>query len=682
MHQPVLHDLKVFTGHSTHNNGNAFALTYGICAIAVMAIVGQAIGWFPLRSGFAGVDVAIVTAGFLIGGHVDRAIRRKEFSLTAFYVSSSRRIMMPTIAVVLATCIACFFLMSARELRLTGASGAAALLGMSNIFYWGASKYASAILHTSPLLMTWAVSLLLQFCFLFPLLIMAMRRWSRLKILLTIGFLALLSFLACAIVTPYRPTTAFYLPHLRAWEFLAGALVAMIALDRPRPISSAFAQSSGWIGLAMILLSFHVFPDGARYPGAAALLPTSGAVCLLLDQRGFVRQRLLGSTPLRLLGMVSFSVYLWHAPILKIVDLAAFGKPAPTSLAAAALFSLPLAWLAWLKVERPWMVGVPPPTRPRSDMLALAGFAGIIMICSLVPASFYMLRGVPERLSASATAVERTIEGGRSNPCIIRYGVIEPSADPRCFQDGARKEKVALIGDSHAAALGPGFKKLAKREEIGLVQIEKSACLPLLESIVPQQFETLHDRQCESFNNSTFDHIVKDPAIKTVVMTGFWSGSFLNGDADAKDAGVFRRDPALADEGELKRALTETIRRYREKGKEVVILGDIPLFRFDPGQDAVSGAITLRGELRDLIGKPDGADDGVVSKQWVRPDMEAEKVVAQSAADVPGTVYVPLRSLMCGANTCRYADRRGSFYIDFHHLSPQGADYVAEHIGL
>lgn len=679
-----IHDGYFWSVRDIHGKIQASAASrsdmVGLSGLAILAIVLNAVGIPLFRSGFAGVDVAFVMAGFLIGGQVDRDIRNGRFSLWAFYAQCARRIMPTLMLVVLTTCLLSLLLMSARELRLASMAATTALLGIPNIFYWWASKNASAILHMSPLLMTWAVGVTIQFCALFPLLLLAMRRWRRELMLVTLALLFALSLGLCAIVTAYRPTTAFYLPHMRAWEFGAGALLAMLWSHPARPRSAGAREVAGIAGLAMVLASFYLFPDGARYPGTAAMLPAGGTLLLLLGRGSRVNRHMLGFPPLTALGTIAFSLYLWHAPLLMLADMAAFGEPGPVSLTPFAVAAVPIAWAGSRLLERPFadhgQQGV------RASRISLMRLAMATALCAAVPTSLFLLRGAPQRLGPKALAVERTIENGRANPCIAPYGSSEPSTAPSCYRETGGKGTMALIGDSHAAALGPGFATLARKKDVGLVQIEKSACLPLLEPTVPPEFETAHDRQCAAFNQTAFQKVAQDPRIDTVVLTGFWSGAFLSRDTEQRAAGLFRRDPSTADEDRLGDALTQTIRRYRAAGKDVLVLGDVPLFRFDPGQEAVSSAITLRGELRDLIGTPDDAGEGVAAMRWVRPETAAENVVEQSAAAVPGTRYLPLRDLMCDGGACRYAGVKGSFYIDFHHLSRQGAEYVASRMDL
>lgn len=647
----------------------------GLRAVAVTSVVFYHAGLWPLNSGYVGVDIFFVISGFLIGGILNRETRAGTFTFAGFYARRARRILPALIAVVTIVSLLSIMLMGARELRQTGLSAGTALVGISNIYFWWSTNYFAPSAHLNPFLMTWSLGVEEQFYVFFPFLLILLTRRSQQQAAATIGILSALSFIVCIVATAYYPTAAFYLLPMRAWELGAGALLALLWAHPARPTSAGAHNMAGAIGLAIVVASCVLFDDATPFPGVTAALPVSGALALILAERSWVNRHLLSSAPMVAIGLLSYSWYLWHAPLMALVRLVHFGPASVTLMCAVAIVSLLCAYLSWRFVERPFRHGA------HDDGATLRRYGVALGACLALPAIFALSQGLPQRLGDDGRAVESTLAQGRGNPCLVSYGAVEPSHAAACrpAKQEARPTAI-LLGDSHAGALGTAIAKIARQQRVGFAQYEKSSCAPLLGATRAMPKYPDHAAECAAFNEAMFKRIAADHSIGTVVLAGFWSGSF-QGEANdgllVTPGGSSVKDQAAL----LRSALTDTIRRYQAAGKRVIVIADVPLFRFDPGKEIVSDLFTLRSTLRTMLGSPDDVSDGRAAKRWLRPVQAGDSIVADVARGSPGVTYFEPSRQLCDASRCAYGDKL-PYYIDFQHLSRPGAEQALKGLKL
>jgi peptidoglycan/LPS O-acetylase OafA/YrhL len=647
----------------------------GLRAIAVTSVVFYHAGLWPLSSGYVGVDIFFVISGFLIGGILNREIRSGSFSFARFYARRARRILPALLTVTILVCAASLFLMGSRELRQTGLSAATALVGISNVYFWWSTNYFAPAAHLNPFLMTWSLGVEEQFYIVFPFVLMALSRLSQKASAIVIALLSILSFIICVAVTAYNPTAAFYLIPMRAWELGVGALLALLWPRITHLTSVAAHNMIGIAGLAATIIACLVFDDATPFPGVAAALPVAGTVALLIAERGWVNRVLLSSRPMVGIGLLSYSWYLWHAPVMALLRLVTFGNATVAMLCAMAFMSLAFAYLSWRFVERPFRHA------GAQDGPTLRRYGVAMALCLALPVAFALGRGLPQRLGTHGMAVERTLSQGRGNPCLVSYGVTEPSPVPGCSPPVAPGRRGAiLLGDSHAGALGQALGALAAAQGVGFHQYEKSSCAPLLGATRAMPKYPEHGAQCAAFNETMFRRIGADKTIDTVILAGFWSASFQG---EANDGTLIGTTPGMGgSQAEILRtALVRTIDRYRAAGKRVVLLGDVPLMRFDPGKEAIGDILPVRDRLRHWLGVPADVRDGYAGRRWLRPTTQADTIVAQVATETPGVTYFAPADRLCDATRCIYGADIPN-YIDFQHLSKPGAAYALADLKL
>ncbi|GAA0315564.1 acyltransferase family protein [Sphingomonas oligophenolica] len=646
----------------------------GLRAIAVASVVLFHTGLATVGGGFVGVDIFFVISGFLIGGIVDREISAGRFSFAAFYARRARRILPALIAVAAATVALGLALLGPAEMRRLAASVAAALTGVSNLWFWATAGYFSPDARGEPFLMTWSLGIEEQFYLFLPPLLLLLDRISPRATRPAIAGITLVSLLLSILLTSHFPSEAFYLLPARAWELGIGVLLALFAASRVRPIAQRLQEGLGWAGLAAVIASIALFDQRLAYPGIAALLPTLGAAALILSERSTINRRLLSSRPFVGIGLISYSWYLWHWPLLAFVRICAAEAPTVGVMTSVALLSLVPAWLSWRFVERPFRHG----TRHLSDRAQLRRYGAAIGVGMVALALVHATHGVSGRMDPDARRIESILAESRGGPCLAPYGADRPNLSGACVTLD-RRPRLALLGDSHAAALGGALRTAAERHGLGFEQLTKSSCPPLLGASRAMPNHPGHVGECTRYNQAAIDAVARDPQVRTVVIAGFWQVPFGASAIAAGDAYVEGDGSAAgrSSEDELRLALGRTIRRLSAAGKKVIVLGDVPYLRFNPARHAMASFLPARRAAEALLSPDFAPADGQVDLRFVEPiDDTGALIVPQAVEDVRGAIFASVSHILCTPSRCRFSEGRIPYYIDPEHLSRPGAGYV------
>jgi peptidoglycan/LPS O-acetylase OafA/YrhL len=331
----------------------------GLRAIAVIPVIFFHMGrgsdgqWL-LPGGFLGVDVFFVISGYLITRILLADLQAGQFSLAAFYQRRARRIL-PALFLVLAACLPFAWLwMDAPDLQRLGWGLGAVALFLSNILYWTRAGYFGAASETDPLVHTWSLAVEEQFYMLFPLLLLILWRLRPGATSPALLAIAVMSF--CFAIGTENQHTAFYWLHTRAWELLAGALLAansgrIVNLPFHKPLS-AVAPSAG---LAAIFLPFFLLDHRSDVPGWAALPTVLGTLAVLAFAGGNdAGSRLLKWRPVVAIGLISYSLYLWHQPLFAFLRLYRLDAPTLGHYLGMAGVAVLCAGLSYRLVETPF----------------------------------------------------------------------------------------------------------------------------------------------------------------------------------------------------------------------------------------------------------------------------------------------------------------------------------------
>jgi peptidoglycan/LPS O-acetylase OafA/YrhL len=522
----------------------------GLRAIAVLLVLFNHVGIERFTGGFIGVDVFFVISGYLISGIILKDIAADRFSIARFYERRFRRIMPALLVMLLATSVLAYVFFFRLEMTSFVRTEVAALVSVSNVVLMHQSGYFAPDGRLRPLLHTWSLGVEEQFYVVFPLLLLAINRWARQYLKLILWLLTLAGFaLACSWVGR-DSSQAFFLAPLRAWEFLAGILLAahaLPALDQPWKRNVASAS-----GLLLILWAGMTYQESTPFPGWHALPPCLGALLLLAagETGTSTVGRLLSWQPIRWIGLSSYSLYLWHWPIqifqttnnILIPD----RYPAWVARVAVIVVSIVAGALSWRFVEQPFRVGL---LRARLPLFAVNG--GLFALLLLFSVGMIVRDGYLPSFAPKPRAY-RDFSKVFPYPDQTNWGTcyLDPPDFPAkfaksCLADDPMRKHYLLVGDSHAAHLYWGLK--TEFPELNISMATAAGC-PLLYNV-----PTFKGGLCNAFTKFVFDYLEHHP-VDTVLLGGRWSSE----DADH---------------------LQQTIDWIQQHGMKVVVFG--PGIEFD-----------------------------------------------------------------------------------------------------
>ncbi len=455
----------------------------GLRAVAVLSVVLYHAGVPFLPGGFVGVDIFFVISGYLITRIIAREIAEKRFSIVTFYERRTRRIF-PALFVMLAVSfVAASMIALPAEFKEFGDSLTAATFFVSNIYFWQTADYFGGPAHLKPLLHTWSLAVEEQFYIVFPLLLLALTRWARGHLFRVLVAVTALSFAASLWAVAAKPNAAFYLLPTRFWELMAGALVALGAV--PAISDHRWANVFAATGLVLIACAVLFFSSATAFPGAAALLPVLGAALVIhagTTTQDTVAARLLSMRPMVFVGLLSYSLYLWHWPVLAFARMARGEMLAPSETALLVAVSFVLAVLSWRFVEKPFRERRIAAKRVPLFRAASAAMAAMLAIGVFANAT----DGWPQRHDDYAPPAIAGLERMNLATCFLKEdqpATAWAGADT-CRNGDASKPRIFLWGDSFAAHLVPGLA-----DELGhrfqTVQYTAGGCPPLLGVDVP-----------------------------------------------------------------------------------------------------------------------------------------------------------------------------------------------------
>jgi peptidoglycan/LPS O-acetylase OafA/YrhL len=465
----------------------------GLRAIAVLPVIFFHAGFEAFRGGFVGVDVFFVISGYLITSIILSEMERGVFSLSRFYERRARRILPALLLVMLACLPFAWMWLSRTDLEDFSQSLVAVSTFAANFLFWQESGYFDTAAELKPLLHTWSLAVEEQFYLLFPLFLLVCRRFDVRWTSVALGSVFMLSLASAVWASAAMPAAAFYLLPTRCWELLLGASAVFIPRQHGvRHYGRAIGELGGWGGLALILYSVLRFDEGTTFPGLYALVPTVGALLVIVfAQAGTTVAALLGHRALVGLGLISYSAYLWHQPIF------AFAKHAPVpdltagSFVFLSLLSFGLAYLTWRFIESPFR------SEERVDrrwivLLSLSGpalFAGIgLAVLSNMEAIQRYKTGLMTETQRGFYSIvsemdvvddhfPRNAGTGTENACRFNIKVIDPSVAARmngCFR--SHGSGVLILGDSHAIDLFGSV--LSRFDDRFVVGVTSAGCRP------------------------------------------------------------------------------------------------------------------------------------------------------------------------------------------------------------
>ncbi len=640
----------------------------GLRAIAILPVVLYHYGLSGFSGGFVGVDVFFVISGFLIGGLLWAELNETgRIRLLPFFGRRIRRLAPAYLAMAVATSIAAWFILMPFDFREFGQELVAATVYLANVHFFREAGYFDTASDQKLLLHTWSLSVEEQFYLFVPVFMLLLARLRRILPILLVG-LGVLSFVACLALMQLSPTAAFYLFPFRAWEMMAGVVLAI--WGQQRQTNWDIHPALSWVGLGLIAVAVFTFQAGDHFPGLWALAPVVGTVLILLNGRqDNPINQLLSSAPFLFFGLISYSLYLWHWPMVTLLKYYLGVTQLDLGMIAVLLgVSIGVAWLSYKLVETPIRKGALPQWRlPVGYALASAGVIGAAL-------SFAFSDGRPERFAPEARpfiAAARDFHRNFtrcSTPSDGPWAGIEICA---IGPDGP--PEVLVWGDSHARAFKGGVDQAASDAGVPGLLIWRGGCPPLLGVMKDERVSTLAEEQaCAQSGDLVQTGLAQTPSIHSVLLIGRWAYY-----AEGVGVGIDDHNwvtlsstdgtPAPDQKTLFSTALSQTVQTLDTATDRVFVLRQMPemaLFR-------------ARNAARDVAYGHQSADtllatQGRIDRNQVQTTRSAAADAAVRAAVTPEHM-IDLWDQICTETECSMQSGNDLLYYDNNHVSDTGA---------
>lgn len=603
----------------------------GLRAIAVLPIVFFHAGLSFLVGGFVGVDIFFVISGFLITTILNNDAQDRHFSILRFYHRRIVRIV-PALFVMLA-CVMTFgtmFLLPVESQSLGRAAAATAVFG-SNIHFWQTADYFAPAAETQPLLHTWSLGVEEQFYIFYPLLLLLLRKVAPARTRSVLFLVALLSFALGGYLVRTQPTAAFYLLPARAWELAIGGLAAFGMAPRLR--HPGVRQSAATGGLALILIGYLVIRASRGFPVPEALLPCLGTALILVYGETTMVGRLLSARPLVYVGHISYSLYLWHWPIIALY-LAFTGTHLDRYEAAGLIVaSFACAVPSYHFIEQPFLRRFRSARPKRVLSVGIASLALTAFVATFLAFNAHRITAAPHDVVAIAdyddyaNTAERAYQF-RSGECFPGKAEANLPVHPAsCMKLSAGRANILVLGDSHAAQY---WRAISLRYPgANVMQANASGCRPLIGATGAAR--------CLAMMHYAFAVVLPTHRVDTVVLAARWQADEFG-------------------------KLIPTIRSIRNSGARVVVVG--PTIEYDGSFPILVARALWSG---------DAAAVGRLRKQAPHA-LDARMKAAMASIGVP---YIDVQDIICPDGRCRlFAPGGAPMQFDYGHLTFPAARWV------
>jgi peptidoglycan/LPS O-acetylase OafA/YrhL len=637
----------------------------GLRAIAVIPVIFFHAGFEFFKGGFVGVDVFFVISGYLITSVILQEMEEKRFSLAGFYERRARRILPALFFVMLVSLLFSWMILMPPDMLDFSQSVLATTTFSSNILFWLESGYFGRAAELKPLLHTWSLAVEEQYYILFPLFLLLTWRFGKKAILIILGFVFLISLLGAHFAAYHRPEAGFYLLPTRGWEILVGAFAAFILHEKKEiEFPKVERQILSSLGLFMIAAAICLFDAQTPFPSLYALIPTVGAfLVVLFAKEGTLVYVLLSQRALVGIGLISYSAYLWHQPILVFARHRSLTELSDLTILFLCFLSFPLAYLSWRFIEQPFR---------RRERIKRQTLLLIIACASLVFIIFggygYMSNGIPSRFNKTVQAI--FVSGPKVN---YEHGVI----------GNEKNIKGAVIGDSHAISLIEILDEDLRAKNLGAEIMTKAGCPPIT-NIYRHDMNNFKDK-CHIHNSEAYDKIIKDKNIEFVVIGARFalyleSDYFDNHEGGIENWGASRvlydsiefRDTIRSDEVRyafLYNQFLTDFSRLLDAGKTLILLYPTP--------EAGWG---VPDRLARLIHYDNFAGDIDTSYEVFQRRNKRAYEMLDSLGNSPNVIRIYPENIFCKEGRCIASIDQLPLYSDNNHLSNKGISMMGESI--
>ncbi len=626
----------------------------GLRALAVGAVVMFHLG-LGLQGGFVGVDVFFVISGFLITGIIRRGIENETFSLTGFWERRIRRIFPALFVVVAATLAVGYWMLIPIELQGLGRSSVAQSLLLANVYFWRDIGYFAGPAELKPLLHTWSLAVEEQFYLFFPLALCFLKRLSRKRLFALLAVVAAISFAGSVYGAMFHPGATFYLLPTRAWELLVGCMLVVLPWKcKPSPRRDNAIATLGFLAL---VLPIFLYNSKTPFPGLAAAPPVLGTAAIIFataSTPSIWLCRALSFRPLVFVGLISYSLYLWHWPAIAYTRIY-FGHFSWMQMVFAGMVSFCGAIVSWKFVETPFRKNTLLKTR-RGVFAAALTLSGSVVAVSIM---FVVSDGCAYRFSGYSPELytDITYAGSEYERRIPRTGPISLSDLPTLGKEPEKESRIDFVvwGDSHGLALSKCIDSIAK--ELKLTGKSVSASNRV---VLPNAAQTLHKNfRDELKRKREILNIIDEIRPRNLVLIAFWgnlpNATLQSSSSESGTASI------------VKHELEEWVSFCSKRGIELYVVKQVP-----ETKEPTAANSALRFALR--ITRSLSNQRGTLAEHEIQ-QAKIENIF-QSLPE-GGIHFVDPAPLMIDSEglVINYHEGR-ALYRDTHHVTQWGAEFL------
>jgi len=661
----------------------------GLRAIAIISVVFFHAGFPGFSGGFVGVDVFFVISGFLITSLLfNEAVATGRVSLSAFYARRVRRLMPAGLLVVAVTLLlgGIFMAPVSDDQRSLARSAMTVAVFASNFYFYATTRgYFDSPSFTMPLLHTWSLALEEQYYLIWPLLMLLVFHVSRTshaegpmrkRAVWSLSVMLLVSLGVCIGTTPSYQNFAFYLLPARVWEFAIGGLAGLAG--------SAFYVRLRWCaeglsaaGLSMIACSVVALNEGTLFPGWAAILPVFGTTLLIVgmtaNERGVVR-RVLSSRPMVWIGLLSYSWYLWHWPLLSIYRTYKLGVLDIAGNALIVALALVLAGLTYLWIERPIRLRRPWLFSGTRSTLFVGG--AMCLATLLLAGGLWAWR----HHQKSAEAYREIITAHADHPPLTKEcsEPVRPAGDlpiEKCSHGPDKKHpRLLLWGDSHARHMLPMLMEAFP--DVAIYELTRPTCAPLIadesRTVELGSRAAVLAKPCQEFNQRVLREILElqGRGLEAVVISARWPIHFAHKSfsvADIPRGGLVQTDEKILAQvrADLQADLDVTLSILERSGLRVAVLAPTPQLIYH-APACLASLDTSRCDVARTL------NDALLT--------DVTAALAEVVSRHPNARLVQVMDFFCDEQTC-HAVRDGKIlYHDDDHLTITGARELGRYL--
>jgi len=604
----------------------------GLRAVSVLAVIFYHLGFSFVAGGYLGVDVFFVISGYVITLSVMNMLENDQFSILEFYNRRVKRIFPALAFMLLLTWIGAYFILLPDAFVDYSKSLASASAFASNIYFWQSINYFNAASDMKPLLHTWSLSVEEQYYIFMPVFLLIMYRFFNSRFLPVLAILITLSFILSCLSLTKAPTANFYLLPTRAWELLLGAFVAFI--PQKQFFKPFVLKLLGIIGAMLIVVSILFYNHNLAFPAYGALAPCVGAALIIwvgsqhnLGVKGGV-SRILGTKPLVFVGLISFSLYLIHWPLIVFFKYYRLDVLTALDVTIILISTLVLSLFSWQFIEKPFRYSKKiTRTGVISGGVFCFVFAGAIGVYGIYS------KGFEQRFPDYAVETKFTEKSSRIGNCFFlnakNYTKWDADECKISGQSGHTKSKVLLWGDSFANHYVPGFIEHKDALMFDLYQYTSAGCPPML------SFSSMALPQCDDFNRNAID-IIKNFDINFVIISAKWT--------DYKSRGLS--------------GILSTTKLLDELNISYLVIGQSPQYVIDVN------ALSYFKHREEAEGRWPIAFDRIINDEL--------------GSYVSKKIFIDPLNQLCIEEKCLYKNNNRLMHSDYGHFSQYGSAFIIQ----